>query len=310
MMSCLKYPKKILSGAGMASLLFASVAMFGGCLSDSGSSDDGKVKITDLKTTSASVAAGTSTAVEGTITSEAALTSISIKVWKGSTDVTTGAGFTVTQTQPTGSAKAWSLKTDGGAMIAVGGAAGVGDYTVKVTAKSGDDSAVASTTLAITGTAVTTEELTLGSNQNAVGGSVDLDDLKVYTHAQAEPISEKIDLYYAHALIGGDKLFTPAQAKLSGFGDGTKGPADWDDAKANATVFRKLDLSESAFSAITTQEAIDNLWAAGEAITGGSDEVEEGSTYIVNTDKAKKVLIRVTAYAAGETGTIKVRGTK
>jgi hypothetical protein len=308
MMSCLKNPKKILSGAGMASLLFASVAMFGGCLSDSGSSDDGKVKITDLKTTSASVAAGTSTAVEGTITSDAALSSISIKVWKGSTDVTTGEGFTVTQTQPTGSAKAWSLKTDGGAKIAVGGAAAVGEYTVKVTAKSGDDSAVASTTLTVTGTTVTTEELTLGSNQNAAGGSVDLDELKVYTHAQAKPISGKIDLYYAHALIGGDKLFTPAQAKLSGFGEDTNGPATW--SEANATVFRKLDLSESAFSAITTQEAIDNLWAAGEAISGGGDEVEEGSTYIVNTDMAKKVLIRVTAYVPGDEGTIKVKGTK
>jgi hypothetical protein len=308
MKSCLKNRQRILSGIGMGALLFASVAMFAGCLSSSDSSDSGNVKITDLKIGAGGVKAGVSADVEGTVTSKSALTSIAITVWNGTTDVTTGSGFTVSQTQPSGSAKAWSLKTDGSAKIAVGGAAAVGAYTVKVIAKSGNDSAVATTTLTVAGTAVTTLELTLGSNQNAAGGSVDLDELKVYTHAEAKAISGKIDLYYAHSATDGDKLFTPAQAKLSGFGDATNGPATW--TVANETVFRKLVLSESAFSAITTQEAIDNLWAGAIPVEGGGDVVAEGSTYIVNTDMAKKVLIRVTAYAPGDSGTIKVKGTK
>ncbi|HKP98402.1 MAG TPA: hypothetical protein VJ385_21910 [Fibrobacteria bacterium] len=69
-------------------------------------------------------------------------------------------------------------------------------------------------------------------------------------------------------------------------------------------------LTESAFAAITTQESIDALWAAGDIVTEGGDVVAEGATYVVNTDMAKKVLVRVTAYVAGDAGTITVKGTK
>lgn len=281
--------------------------LFTGCLTDS-KSDNSNVKIADLKVTPASAKAGQSVDVEGTVSSDAGLTAVVITVWKGSTDVTSGSGFTVSQTALGGTAKAWSLKTDGNVKIDVGGAAALGDYTVKVVARSGTDSAVATTTLKLDGTVVTTAEVVLGSNQNAAGGSVDLDNLTVYTHAQAKPISGKIDLYYAHSATDGDKLFTPLQAKNSGFGMTTNGPATWD--VANATEFRKLTLSESAFAAITTQEAIDALWATGTVVLGGGDVIAEGSTYIVNTDMAKKVLIRVTAYVAGDTGSITVKGTK
>jgi hypothetical protein len=288
--------------------ILTSGLMMTGCLTDDEESDSGNVKISDLKVTPSSVKAGQSADVEGTVTSTSALTAIAITVWKGSTDVTTGKGFTVAAGPLGSDKKAWSLKTDGSSRITIGGAAATGEYTVKVVARTGTDSVVANTTLTVNGNAVTTEELTLGSNQNSNGGSVDLDELKVYTHAAAKDVSGKIDLYYAHALIGGDKLFTPAQAKISGFGSASNGPATW--TTANATEFRKLDLSESAFSAISTQEAIDALWATAEVVTGGSDEVDEGSTYIVNTDMAKKVLIRVTAYVEGDTGTITIKGTK
>jgi len=289
--------------------IMTSGLMMTGCLTDDDKeSDSGNVKISDLKVTPSSVKAGQSADVEGTVTSTSALTAISITVWKGSTDVTAGKGFTVSAGDLASGKKAWSLKTDGASRIAVGGAAATGEYTVKVVAHAGTDSVTANTTLTVTGTAVTTQELTLGSNQNAAGGSVDLDDLKVYTHSAAKDISAKIDLYYAHALIGGDRLYTPYQAKVSDFGSSTNGPATW--TTANATEFRQLTLSESAFSAISTQEAIDALWSTGIAVTGGSDAVAEGSTYIVNTDQAKKVLIRVTAYDAGDTGTITIKGTK
>ena len=113
--------------------------------------------------------------------------------------------------------KAWSLKTDGNTRIAVGGAAATGDYSVKVTAFAGSDSAVSSVTMTVTGTMVTAQELVLESNKNTLGGSVDLDELKVYTHAQAKDISAKIDHYYAHSVLEGDNfspLTRPRSANL------------------------------------------------------------------------------------------------
>lgn len=287
-------------------LLTASLP-FTGCMTD-GESENEKVKIADLNVNPASVKAGQVADVEGTLTSENALSAITVTVWKGDLDVTTGQGFVVTQIALPDSKKAWSLKTDGNLRVAVGGQAANGDYTVKVVARSGTDSAVGKAGFKVAGTVVITEELILGSNQNAKGGSVDLDLLKVYTHADAKAVSGKIDLYYAHSLLTGDRLFTPFQAKQSGFGETSNGPATW--TTANDTEFRKLTLSESAFSAVSTQEAIDALWAGGTVITGGSEAVNEGSTFIVNTEMAKKVLIRVTAYVEGESGTITVRGTK
>lgn len=288
--------------------LLTAVLPFTGCMTDDNESEKGNVKIADLQVNPASVKAGQTADVEGTLTSESALSEIDVSIWKGDQDVTTGLGFTVTQIDLPDAKKAWSLKTDGNLRVAVGGQAATGDYTVKVVAHAGNDSAEATTTLKVTGTAVTTDELILGSNQNAKGGSVDLDLLKTYTHAEAKPISGKIDLYYAHALLTGDRLFTPEQAKASSFGESSNGPATW--ATVNDTEFRRLTLSESAFSAISTQEAIDALWGGATPITGGSAAVEEGATFIVNTDMAKKVLIRVTAYVEGDEGTITVKGTK
>ena len=287
--------------------LLASALPFTGCMTDS-DSDSGDVKIENLKVNPASVKAGQVADVEGTLTSKNALTDIDVTVWKGEQDVTTGMGFTVTQIDLPDAKKAWSLKTDGNLRVAVGGQAATGDYTVKVVARSGDDSAVGKTTLKITGTMVVAEEIILGSNQNAKGGSVDLDMLKTYTHAEAKPISGKIDLYYAHSILTGDRLFTPEQAKDSEFGEDSNGPATW--TTVNDTEFRRLTLSESAFSAISTQEAIDALWAGATPVTGGSAAVSEGATFIVNTDMAKKVLIRVTEYDEGDEGMITVKGTK
>jgi hypothetical protein len=292
----------------LALALLTSVLPFTGCMTDDSESENEKVKIADLKVNPGSVKAGQFADVEGTLTSTNALTAINVTVWKGDLDVTTGLGFIVTQIALPAAKKAWSLKTDGNLRVAVGGQAATGDYTVKVVALSGTDSAVGKAVLKVTGTAVVTEELILGSNQNAKGGSVDLDLLKTYTHAEAKALSGKIDLYYAHAALTGDRLFTPYQAKVSDFGAASNGPATW--TTANETEFRTLTLSESAFAAISTQEAIDALWAGATPVTGGSAVVIEGSTFIVNTDLAKKVLIRVTAYAAGDAGTITVKGTK
>jgi hypothetical protein len=291
----------------IAAILFSGLTMTG-CLTDDNESSSGDMKINDLKVTPASIKSGQTADVEGTVTSSNALTAIVITVWKGTTDYTTGKGFTVNMGALGVDKKAWSLKTDGACRLTVDGAASTGPYTLKVVAHAGKDSVVATTTINVSGTVVFTQEVTLGSNQNANGGSVDLDDLKTYTHATAKDISAKIDLYYAHALVGGDKLYTPFQAKASGFGSTTNGPATW--TTVNSTEFRKLILSESAFGAISTQEAIDALWSTGTNVVGGGDVVAEGSTYIVNTDMAKKVLIRVTAYVAGDTGTITIKGTK
>lgn len=298
--------KNALGGMFVGTLLVMSSLSMTGCLTDDKANDN--VSISGLKVTPSSIKAGQTAEIEGSITSKAALTAVKVTVWKGSEEVTTGKGFTVTSTAPGADKLAWNLKSDGTIKIAVAGAA-TGDYTVKVVAVSGSDSASASADLTVTGTTVSATEFTLGSNQNAAGGSVDLDELKVYKHAEAKDISEKIDLYYAHSATDDkDKLFTPAQAKVSGFGATTNGPATW--TTANATEFKAVTISESAFNAITTQEAIDALWTATSGMVDKSAEVSAGATFVVNTDKAKKVLIRVTAYAPGDAGTITVKGTK
>jgi hypothetical protein len=290
----------------VAALAFVAMA-FTGCLT-SDDEDSNVVQIANLKVTPSSIIAGESAYIEGTLTSTKDLTSVKVSIWKGATDVTVGKGFAVTQGILVDEKKAWSLKSDGNYRVTVGGSATTGEYTVKVSAFAGNDSTSATTTLTVTGKAVTTQEIVLGSNQNALGGSVDLDGLLVYTHTDAKAVSGKIDLYYAHSVADGDKLFTPAQAKASGFGAETNGPSTWN--VANETEIRKLVLSESAFAGITTQEAIDALWAGATLVTGGGDAVVEGATYIVNTEMAKKVLIRVTAIVAGDAGTLTVKGTK
>jgi hypothetical protein len=302
-------PMKTRIGQQKCVMMGLAFAAFGlsGCLTND-DAESPEVQISDLKVTPNSIIAGEGAYVEGTLTSTNALTSVNVSIWKGTTDVTSGKGFTVTQGVLVDDKKAWSLKSDGNVRVTVGGAAATGDYTVKVSAYAGNDSASATTTLTVTGKAVTTQEIVLGSNQNALGGSVDLDGMTVYSHADAKAISGKIDLYYAHSATGGDKLFTPAQAKESGFGAETNGPATW--TVVNETEFRELVLSESAFAAITTQEAIDALWSGATAVTGGGDAVAEGATYIVNSDMAKKVLIRVTAIVPGDAGTVTVKGTK
>lgn len=289
-------------------LLLGSL-LLGGCLSDGDEENAGEgVKLTDVKLSPSTVKAGGSVEVEGTATFPAGLTKVEVTVWKGDSDVTVGKGFTVTQKPLDGAITGWDLKTDGKARIDLTEGVPIGDYTVKVLAKSNEDSTTAAVALKVDGTEVVMQEVTLGSNQNATGGSVDLDEMKVYIHAEAAPISDKIDLYYGHSATEGDKLFSPLQASISGFGLSTGGPATWD--KANATIFRKVTLSDTAFAAISTQEAIDDLWDEGTLVIGDGDVVAVGSTYIVNTDLAKKVLVRVTAYVEGDTGTLTIKGSK
>lgn len=124
----------------------------------------------------------------------------------------------------------------------------------------------------------------------------------------AKAISEKIDLYYAHSALNEDKIFAPLQAKISGFGLESSGPATW--SIANATEFRKLTTTAPTFAAISTQQYIDVLWDGGILVKDGGDIVIKGATYIVNTDMAKKALIRVTVLVPGDTGFITIKGSR
>lgn len=134
--------------------------------------------ISTFKVNPVSMYGGDSVDVEGMVSSTLGLTAIKISVWKGTEDVSIGKGFEVSQKGLGGTIKAWNLKTDDHTKIHVSPLTPLGDYTVKVVARSEKDSAVATSSLKVEGTLIVTTEITLGSNQNVLGGSVDLDNMK------------------------------------------------------------------------------------------------------------------------------------
>lgn len=305
--------KLSLGGMIASSLIILSSLSMTGCLTDDGG-DDNAPKITGLAVNGGTdLTSGTTAAVNGIVEDGKGVKTVTIKVLQGSTDVTDK--FTISAPKvPTATNKTkYSIAKaeDGNVTISTNGAAN-GDYTISLTAVNEDDKTTTATAgFKVTGTVatITTADIVLGANQNAAPGSIDLDEFKAYTHANAKPISDKIDLYYAHAGTNNeDRLFTPAQAKVSGFGTTSNGPATW--SIANATQFKELDLSEVEFNAVTTQIAIDALWATTTTLVDKSAKVSSGSTFVVNTDQGKKVLILVTAYTAGDAGSITLKGTK
>lgn len=141
----------------------------------------------------------------------------------------------------------------------------------------------------------------LGNIANPNPGSIDLDNFSTYTHSQAKANPGGIDLYFGRDPNDlGDRLFSPAEAKARGIGATTSGPATW--TSANATAFKQINMTQRQFEGISSQADMDALWSGGTTLT--SSLVVVGNTYVIRTDRGKIVVIRVSAFTAGEAGTL------
>lgn len=154
-----------------------------------------------------------------------------------------------------------------------------------------------------TGSDLVAVSVTLGNVSNSTPGSVDLDDFSTYSHALAKANPSRIDLYLGRDPKDlSDRLLSPAEAKSRGIGASSSGPATW--SVANATAFKQVTLSQKQWDGLANQGEVDALWSQGGNILS-SALVVLGNTYLAKTNQGKTVVIRITGFTAGETGTLK-----
>jgi hypothetical protein len=195
----------------------------------------------------------------------------------------------------------------------VSSAAYNGKYTLKISATAGSATTskdvifvVKNGTNHTAGTpAVISALLDVGANGNAtLGSSIDLDIPAVYLSAAAATHVADLDLCYSHnGTLNTDKLFSPAQAKASGF----TYAANW--TAPNATEFYKTTLTAAQFNAITTNEAIVALWTATSAQTASLD-CAAGDVFIAKTNLNATVLVLISTQVAGAAGSISIKVAK
>jgi hypothetical protein len=209
------------------------------------------------------------------------------------------ANFTVALTNPT------EKKADFTGTIQALAAATAGNYTFKVTATAGTANKFDTLSLVVTsaGTPVTVATVTLGSNNNAAAGSVDLDAMVIYKGAEAASKLADIDLCYAFSGTDNvDKLFSPAQAKASSF----TFTSTWT-GTPNSTKFYKLP--GQSFDAITTVAQLEALWVEGSAQTASLAAVKN-DVFIAKTNLNKIVLLLINDQTPGASGTIVLKSAK
>jgi hypothetical protein len=215
------------------------------------------------------------------------------------------AALTVPGTVLTPSEKKFKL-SDINLVVSAAANAASGTYSVEISVVAGTVTTTKNQYVKVAGAATTpvvTTTVTLGSNNNAAAGSVDLDNMATYTGALAASHLADIDLCYAYSGTGGtDKLFSPAQAKVSDF-DFTK---TWT-GTPNATKFFKL--SGTTFASVTTKEAVAALWVEGSAQTA-SLPAAQGDVFIAKTNADVIVLLSIDAQVPGATGTISLKASK
>lgn len=154
-----------------------------------------------------------------------------------------------------------------------------------------------------TGSDLVSVSVTLGNVANASPGSVDLDDFTTYTHSAAKANPSRIELYFGRDPKDlSDRLLSPAEAKTRGIGANSSGPATW--GNAPATAFKQVALTQKQFEGLVNQGDIDALWSQGGGVLS-SALVVVGNTYVAKTNQGKTVVLRITAFTAGEAGILK-----
>jgi hypothetical protein len=187
-----------------------------------------------------------------------------------------------------------------------------GRYSVQLTAtdKNGNTATSASLPLLIKGgtttPAITAATLTLGSNNNSNGGSLDADAMVNYKISEVTTaLQGEIDLYYGYSSTAAkDRFFTPAQAKASGF----NGISGWNVSSTVALYDLTSAVNEAAFNALTTQAAIDALFTGKVSVI--SVDASAGTVVGILTSKGAKRVIRVNSITTGAAGSVTIKGYK
>jgi hypothetical protein len=287
--------KKVLALLGAVGM----VAFLSGCgLTNPSSNVD-----ISISSVGAVIAGGAAGQVEGKIEADSNITSVEIKVLNAS-DADVTADFTISFTSGYSGKKKADLKDDMSTTVAAKAGTAAGTYKLQITASAGSITSTSTKTFTVTagsGTPVTTYTLVAGANSNAtLGSSIDLDEPKVMLMAEAGNNVSKIDLCYAYSTTGSvEKLFSPTQAKLSGY----TFAAGW--ASPNATKFAKLTMTVAEYNAITTREqilALTQPTTDGASIACAADDV-----FIAITDQNAVVLILITGQTAGAAGSINLK---
>jgi hypothetical protein len=158
---------------------------------------------------------------------------------------------------------------------------------------------------------LTTKTVTAGAQTNSTSGSaIDVDAFQSYLINDAEARSTQIDLIYAFStgITGvGAAVYSPDTAK---YGVGTGNGFDFmeDFNNPNYTEIRPITLSESQFNAIDTKAELDSLWLNSTTVPNGRHPISVGTTFLVESDLDKRVVIRVETLTQGEDGTAVFKG--
>lgn len=259
------------------------------------------------------VTASTQAVVYGKYADDNAIKTVSIS-FKDPTG--TAVSPTVSKTGAAPGGKAWNSNVDGKWVITPLTGLCNGEYTATATVT--DDEGASSSATAkftITGAATTCSgsgitigdtTVTLGSNDNANGGSLDADEMSTYKISQvtSTAIQGSIDLYYGYSSAAKtDRFFTPAQAKASLF----TGIKDWTNTAA-IEIYNLGTMTEANFDAIDTEAEIEAAFSGKTAETDGSVDAAAGVVIGLKTSEGTMTLIRCTSITAGAAGTVQIKG--
>jgi hypothetical protein len=238
--------------------------------------------------------------VSGTMTGTSAITNYNLTVHdKNGSDVTTT--FTILNTIVQN--KVVDLKVDAAARIMARSATALGKYHLIITAMIGSQSFSDSVAFTVT----LQPNLYIDSVVAGSGNSIDLDWPATYTDSTSAANLSTIDLCYAHSsgiagIPDGDYLFSPDQAKASGF-DFT---SSWT-GTPNSTAFYKVqNFTGADFDTVYTKGEVAALWTDPVGPTPYA-LCAQGDVFIARTDQGAIALIHITAQTPGSTGTITMK---
>jgi hypothetical protein len=204
--------------------------------------------------------------------------------------------------------KVVDLKVDAATRVMARAATAVGKYYLVITAMIGTQSFSDSIAFAVTlQPNLYIDSVVAGSNQSPIGSSIDLDAPQIYPDSTSADNLSSIDLCYAYStgangIPAGNYLFSPDQAKASGFSF----TSTWT-GTPNSTAFYKVqNFTGADFDTVYTKAEIAALWTAPTAPTPYV-LCNQGDVFIAQTDQGTIALIHITAQTPGATGTISLK---
>ncbi len=303
MLGKLNARKIFTAGLLTGGLFLSSCSLFG--------SDDPEVK--DLKVSPSTIKnddASSTASILGEASGDTM--SISFKV-TGASDVDMTDDFTISFIQPGAGKSSWDFGDDGKGTIKAKCNASAGTYALVTTVSSASKNASLSANFTVTGTPCSTEpnvteqSVTLGSNQNNLGGSVDLDSKPLvaisYSQVKNDPsLAAKIDLYYGYSDVAQkDMVLSASAAKAGLFGTATLGPKNW--TNVGSSMFVAITAPE--YNAIQLASEMTTLWAAGTAVD--QLDVNSSTAFICKTTAGKYVAVMVSSQTPGKSGTMSLK---